>query len=104
MFAVYETIDLGIIKDLKATGSSLLDLLQANFPVLLRDPIQDDTVYVYHAFGAHVLQLGGLLQNLANALRDDTSNDGEDVLGAALEKAGATTVFPVGTTLSAAKK
>lgn len=106
MLAVYETIDLGLIKNLRAisTMKPLLNLLQGNHPVLLRDPIQDDTVYVYHAFGAHALQLGSLLQNLAIALRDDTSNDGEDTLGAALDRVGATTVFPIGTTLSPTKQ
>ncbi|KAG2369934.1 hypothetical protein BDR07DRAFT_1387385 [Suillus spraguei] len=58
MLAVYECIDLGLISMLKQTsplssGTPALDLLQANRPILLMDPIHDDTVYVYHAFGVH---------------------------------------------------
>lgn len=109
MLAVYETIDLGIVSSLSKisptfTDPRILDLLLANHPVFLQDPIHDETVYVYHAFGVHALQLGQLLQNLANALRDDVSNDGGDALGSALEKAGGTTVQPILTTFSVERR
>ena len=76
MLAVYESIDLGLISMLRgpSTASSendVLELLQANHPLLLRDPIHEDRVYVYHAFGVHALEFGELLQCLAIALRAD---------------------------------
>ena len=105
MLAVYETIDLGLVATLTRisptlTDSRALDLLQANHPVFLQDPIHDETVYIYHAFGVHALQLGRLLQNLANALRDDVSNDDGRSLAISLENAGATLVQPILTTFS----
>ncbi|CAL1701451.1 unnamed protein product [Somion occarium] len=109
MLAVYETIDLGVISMLKKvtstpSGPSILDLVDGNHPVFLRDPIQEETVYVYHAFGVHALQLGGLLQTLAAALRDDSSNAGDDDLTSAVEKSGGTTVLPILTTFSVERK
>lgn len=99
MLSVYETIDLGIISTLSKASS--LDLLQGNHPVFLPDPIQDETVYVYHAFGVHVLQLGRLLRRLAAALRDDTNSDGDDDhLVELLQTTGPTQVQPILTTFS----
>ncbi|KAH8106097.1 nuclear pore component-domain-containing protein [Cristinia sonorae] len=103
MLAVYETIDLGTITMLKKASSaqSSLDLLQGSHPVFLRDPIQDETVYVYHAFGVHAVHLAPLLQALTAALRDDNSNDGDDDrLRETLEKASSTLVQPVLATFS----
>ncbi|PSR71800.1 hypothetical protein PHLCEN_2v12301 [Hermanssonia centrifuga] len=109
MLAVYETIDLGLISTLsKVTPARneppILDLLQGNHPVFLQDPIHDETIYVYHAFGVHALQLGTLLQNLAIALRDDISNDGNESLSASLEKSGGTVVRPILSTFSVERK
>ncbi|KAI0796551.1 nuclear pore component-domain-containing protein [Abortiporus biennis] len=103
MLAVYETIDLGLVFNL--SRSSAKELLQGNHPVFLRDPIQDETVYVYHAFGVHALLLGPLLRNLAAALRDDNSNDGtEDGLVTALGNSGSVVVQPLLTTFSVERK
>ncbi|TCD66933.1 hypothetical protein EIP91_000711 [Steccherinum ochraceum] len=110
MLAVYESIDLGTISTLQkastsTSSSSILDLLRGSHPVFLRDPIQDETVYVYHAFGVHALHLAPLLQALSTALRDDNSNEGDDEhLHIALEKASATVVQPMLTTFSAERK
>lgn len=110
MLAVYETIDLGTIAMLKKSSSSqttprALDLLQGSHPIFLRDPIRDETVYVYHAFGVHVLQLTPLLQALTTALRDDNSHDDDDDwLSNALEKASSTLVQPMLTTFSVERK
>lgn len=109
MLAVYETIDLGLVSTLTKisptfTDPRVLDLLQGNYPVFLQDPIHDETVYVYHAFGVHALQLGQLLQNLANALRDDVSNDGGESLATSLDNAGCTTVQPILTTFSVERR
>ena len=105
MLAVYESIDLGIISMLSQVSPRdgeppILELIRGNHPVLSRDPINDESIYVYHAFGVHAIQLGALLQKLANALRDDVSNDGEESLGSALEASGGATVTPLVTTFS----
>ena len=102
MLAVYETIDLGLVSSLTKISKErrILDLLQGNHPAFLQDPIHDETVYVYHAFGVHALCLGQLLQSLANALRDDSSGDGGEALTDALDKVGGTTVRPILTTWS----
>lgn len=103
MLAVYECIDLGLISMLKQTsplssGTPALDLLQANRPILLMDPIHDDTVYVYHAFGVHVLDFGDLLQCLTNGLRAD--DDDGVALNQALQKSAGTHVVPLVNTYS----
>ncbi|KAJ7095237.1 hypothetical protein B0H15DRAFT_774867 [Mycena belliarum] len=98
MLAVYETIDLGLIGCL--TGQ--LELLQGNHPVFLADPIHDDTVYVYHAFGVHTLNLGPLLQSLAAALR--AGDDDGAALGAALQESAGTSVTPILSTFSVERK
>ncbi|KAJ7179843.1 hypothetical protein C8R43DRAFT_376383 [Mycena crocata] len=98
MLAVYETIDLGIITML----AGQLDLLQGNYAVFLADPIHDDTVYVYHAFGVHTLHLGPLLQSLTMALR--AGDDDGSALSAALQQSAGTTVTPILTTYSVERK
>ena len=107
MLAVYETVDLGLAETLskaKAGRSDLLELLTANHPVFVQDSIHDETVYVYHAFGVHALHLGPVLRNLANALRDDVSNDGNSSLVTAVDNAGGTGVRPILTTFSPERK
>jgi nucleoporin NUP82 len=105
MLAVYETIDLGLVSTLGQISSSpgdppLLDLLQGNHPVFITDPIHDDTVYVYHAFGVHTLDIGPVLQSLAIALRaeDDSS------LGARVQNSAGTSVNPILTTFSVERR
>jgi nucleoporin NUP82 len=105
MLAVYETIDLGLVSTLgqisgPPSDSPVLDLLQGNHPVFLTDPIHDDTVYVYHAFGVHSLDIGPVLQSLAIALRteDDTSLD------ARVQNSAGTSVHPILTTFSVERR
>ncbi|KAI9000883.1 hypothetical protein BD414DRAFT_473007 [Trametes punicea] len=103
MLATYESIDLGIVATLKSAGSSqqgksLLDLTQGNHPVFLSDPIHDDTIYVYHAFGVHVLQLEPLLRSLAIALREANNDTGNSE--ATLEKVSQSDVQPIVLTFS----
>ena len=102
MLAGYETIDLGIVSTLTKMSPQqrILDLVQGNHPVFLQDPIHDETVYVYHAFGVHAVHLGPLLQNLASALRDDVSTDGGEALAGALDKVGGAAVLPILVTYS----
>jgi nucleoporin NUP82 len=98
MLAVYEAIDLGLVSTLGQRSShscsSLLDLLQGNHPVFLPDPIHEDAVYVYHAFGVHALHLGALLQSLAVGLRE-VENDGGASLSAAIQRASGSSVKPI---------
>ncbi|KAJ7699929.1 hypothetical protein B0H17DRAFT_1157979 [Mycena rosella] len=98
MLAVYETIDLGLITIL----AGQLELLQGNYPVFLADPIHDDTVYVYHGFGVHTLNLRPLLQSLAVALK--VGDDDGAALGAALQRSAGTSVTPILTTFSVERK
>ncbi|KAG6336349.1 hypothetical protein ID866_2744 [Astraeus odoratus] len=107
MIAVYESIDLGFITMLggpstTSSESAALELLQANHPVLLLDPIHDDRVYIYHAFGVHVLEFGELLQCLATALRAD-DEDGA-ALRQALEQSMSTRVTAMLNTYSVQRK
>lgn len=107
MLAVYETIDLGLVSILDRTpGSSdpsVLDLLQANHPVFHTDPIHDDTVYVYHAFGVHALYLGPMLRALGAALRAEDDEEGTE-LTSALNQCAATNVQAILTTFSVERK
>jgi nucleoporin NUP82 len=90
MVAVYETIDLGLASILSQMTPSeptswlgkqqdnsrdLLDLLQVNCPVFLPDPIYQDTIYIYHAFGVHCLNMSRWLQPLARSLCDDVNQE-----------------------------
>jgi nucleoporin NUP82 len=83
MVAVYETIDLGMVSMLsrpapsepsswlgqqQTKSSDLLELLHANHPVFASDPIYNDTVYLYHTFGVHSLNMSHWLQPLASSL------------------------------------
>lgn len=105
MFAVYETIDLGLVsmlQDPTSYGNPLLDLLQSNHPVILLDPIHDDTIYVYHAFGVHSLEFGDLLRSLATALRAD--DDDGATLSNVLDKKVMTCVSPILSTFSVQRR
>lgn len=108
MLAVYETIDLGLVSTLNTITASEgepspLDLLQGNYPVFLSDPIHDDAIYVYHAFGVHALTIGPVLQSLAIALRTDDESGGTS-LDSALQQSAGTTVQPILTTLSVERR
>lgn len=97
MLAVYEVIDLGIVSSLsKAAKERMLDLISANYPIIQTDPIHDDAVYIYHAFGVHVLNFNPILQNLISALKDDT----DEGLKRALQQSGSTSVLAILTTYS----
>ncbi|KAF9483973.1 hypothetical protein BDN70DRAFT_873108 [Pholiota conissans] len=106
MLAVYESIDLGLVKGLTEltsnTLSPLTELLQANHPVFLSDPLHDDLVYVYHAFGVHVLDIAPVLESLSTALREETED--ESILKKALERETTTNVRPILSTFSVERK
>ncbi|THH13916.1 hypothetical protein EW146_g6350 [Bondarzewia mesenterica] len=99
MLAVYESIDLGLVSSL--SGLQLLDLLQGNHPVFHADPIYDDTVYLYHAFGVHALHLDKLLYSLATALRGEGLDSS---LAASLDSQEQTEVQPIVTTFSVERR
>jgi nucleoporin NUP82 len=105
MLAVYESIDLGLVSAMTqvstAPGSKpLLDLLSANHPVFLLDPLHDDMIYVYHAFGAHALDISPVLKGLALALKED---DDDAKLKTKLEEPLMTNVRPILNTFSVQK-
>ena len=107
MLAVYETIDFGLVStlnDLPTVPSTtpLLDLLSNNHPTFLLDPLHDDTVYVYHAFGVHVLDVAPVLQSLTSALRTD--DEDESVLKAGLQQSVMSNVQPILSTFSAERR
>lgn len=108
MLAVYETIDLGLVSSLNAITVSpgeppILDLIQGNHPVFVTDPIHEDTIYVYHAFGVHTLHLGPLLQSVAVALRAEDDDEGAS-LNVALQQAAGTLVQPILSTFSVERR
>jgi len=107
MLAVYETIDLGLVSTLNSISPApnqppILDLLTGNHPSFLMDPIHDDVVYVYHAFGVHALDIGPLLQGLSAALRVD--DESEKSLTSALQRSLGTVVKPILTTFSVERR
>lgn len=83
MIAVYETIDLGIVSSLSADSgpkTESLELLEGNHITFYPDPIHDDTIYAYHAFGVHVLNLNPIFQNLAAAMKEEDENTLKDTV------------------------
>lgn len=103
MLAVYESIDLGLVSAMVQVSTPpdskpLLDLLSANHPTFLLDPLHDDMVYVYHAFGAHALDISPVLKGLASALDDDDTK-----LKTKLEDPVMTNVRPILNTFSIQK-
>ncbi|BGO88818.1 hypothetical protein NBRC10512_002173 [Rhodotorula toruloides] len=71
--AVYESIDLGLASEL--ASSAVSTELSHNAPVLVRDPLYSDTVYVQHKLGAHCLLFGPWLEEVGEALRVDAEKD-----------------------------
>ncbi|KAL5530163.1 hypothetical protein ACEPAF_6420 [Sanghuangporus sanghuang] len=71
----YETIDLGLLSQLvsasKVPDTVLLDLIESNHVTFYPDPIYDDTIYAYHAFGAHALNFSATFQILASAMKEE---------------------------------
>ncbi|KAI5829840.1 hypothetical protein K523DRAFT_352178 [Schizophyllum commune Tattone D] len=102
MLAVYETIDLDFVGALNSLAGNTLDLLQGNFPVFMADPIHEATVYVYHAFGAHRIDLAPLFGALAAALRADDEGDAQ--LSSAVRRSSGADVQPLLTTFSVERK
>ncbi|KIM46011.1 hypothetical protein M413DRAFT_441079 [Hebeloma cylindrosporum] len=105
MLAVYETIDLGLVATLAQippdeNREPLLDLLRGNHPVFLPDPLHEDLVYIYHAFGVHALDIGPVLQTLTMALESEDQH----LLQNGLEKAATTNVQPILSTFSVEQK
>ena len=108
MLAVYETIDFGLVSTLNylptipSNPTSLLDLLSNNHPTFLLDPLHDDTVYVYHDFGVHALDVAPVLQSLTSALRTD--DEDESVLKEGLQQSVMSSVQPILNTFSAERR
>lgn len=103
MFAVYETVDLGIVSTLKQVDPALLDILQGNHPVFVPDPIHGDSLYLYHAFGVQALNFRALLEGLATALQDENDDKG-GALRAELKREQGVEVTPVLSTFSVERR
>ncbi|PFH52525.1 hypothetical protein AMATHDRAFT_139457 [Amanita thiersii Skay4041] len=106
MLAVYENIDLGLVSLLKQSygdDTTSVELLQGNHVVFSQDPIHDDIIYVYHAFGVHSLHLGPVLSHLASALRIE-GDDSEGNLDKALQELICTSVQPILSTYSVERR
>ena len=72
--AVYETIDLGLLPSIESSASALdVD------PTVVVDPLYEDTLYVYHAFGVHCIVLRRWMDALSEALavKDEDKRDTE---------------------------
>lgn len=103
MFAVYETIDLGIVSMLNNVEASLLGILEGNHPVFVPDPIHGDSLYLYHAFGVQVLNFRALLEGLAVALQDE-NDDKDGALQEELELEQRVEVTPILSTFSVERR
>ncbi|KAF8914080.1 hypothetical protein CPB84DRAFT_1832863 [Gymnopilus junonius] len=107
VLATYETIDLGVVEMLAQVivhgkSGALLDLIPGSHPVFLPDPLHDDMVYVYHAFGVHALDISPVLQHLTASLREE--NEDESLLKENLEEDATTSVMPILNTFSAGRR
>lgn len=92
---IYETIDLGLLDTALDSGVSsqsaasdlLLSRMASNRPSFVRDPLYGDTLYVYHAFGAHCLGFATWVPKLIEALnmpsQDELDNDADGDDGSA---------------------
>ncbi|EJD01179.1 uncharacterized protein FOMMEDRAFT_110790 [Fomitiporia mediterranea MF3/22] len=96
----YETIDLAIVSSVLSTSDSSnttgLQLIEGNHLTFYADPIHDDTIYAYHAFGVHVLNLNAIFENLAAAMKEEDEN----VLKDTMQHSTNTTVQPILVTYS----
>lgn len=104
MLAVFETIDLGLVSEVRHIAPPALELLEVNHPVLRPDPVYEDVVYVYHAFGVHALRLTSVVQALIATLRAHEDDPHPGGMLNALAKAGSIGVQPVLSTFSVQNK
>ena len=76
-FTVYESVDLGLISALHANSpespSSLLPLLEANYPTFQVDPLYPGRIYVAHAFGVHAIDTIEWMKTLFSAMQDEVT-------------------------------
>lgn len=99
MLAVYEVIDLGLLSVLNEgplASEISSGMIERNHTVFYSDPIHDDTIYAYHCFGVHVLNLNPIFQNIAAAIKDEA----EEKLQETIENHANTAVQPILRTIS----
>ncbi|PWZ02689.1 hypothetical protein BCV70DRAFT_196935 [Testicularia cyperi] len=73
---MYETIDLGLLDAAQAAGlpsqaaasDFLLQAAESNAPCFVRDPLYEDTLYVYHSLGAQCLGMAKWAGKLIDTL------------------------------------
>jgi nucleoporin NUP82 len=87
--AVFESVDLGIVATLQSSRRTLQEL-DENWVLFRGDPLYLDTVYVYHRLGLQLLQMGGWLEAITEAMEKDPPN--HHAVAAAIEGASPTTV------------
>lgn len=82
--AMYETIDLGLADEINPSRAekgekAVATALKDNYPVLTRDPLYADTLYIYHALGAHCLLLAPWLEELLETVQEgDDADEGDE--------------------------
>ena len=97
MFSVYETIDLGTLSQLEGmSDEAKMEILEKNNVTFYPDPIHNDTIYAYHAFGVHVLNLSPIFQHLAAAIKEEN----EDAVNKLMQKSANTSVQAIVNTYS----
>lgn len=75
---VYESLDIGLIDQLQQIeGIQVAETLESNRVSLVPDPIHNDSVFVYHAFGVHSISLSTWLEPLTSSL---AKNEGQSAL------------------------
>ncbi|GJJ07282.1 hypothetical protein Clacol_001482 [Clathrus columnatus] len=89
VLVVYETIDLGIVSTIIRSESvkakenkpdKPLQMLEKNWPVIVADPIYQDTVFIYHTLGVHALNLTHWLQPLVKSMQTGVDEMIENVV------------------------
>ncbi len=68
VLTVFETIDLAFPTTAEGGMTNVLD---HSYPILRLDPIHDDTLYVYHPFGVHLVDLGQVVRSIIPTFKED---------------------------------
>ncbi|SCV72733.1 BQ2448_4270 [Microbotryum intermedium] len=75
---VYETIDLGLVRELEGQQSRASMALEGGWVSFIKDPLYVDTIYLQHPLGSHCLVLSRWLDNLVDTLNPSSETTQED--------------------------